>query len=201
MDHVVPKCLFIPPVPLDMVTVPACRNCNQAKSANDDYFRDMLIADMFCSSHPVAQALLTGKMRRSIQTNRSFVARETIRQQRMEPLFSAGGVYLGDVHAVRLDSVRVRDIYATIVRGLYYKVVKKRFPEGYAFEFKRYYPTEADQLFSKMKAVGANGPYRLGDVFAFTIMYAQEDNGITSCLLQFFGGMHIWVTTKPETID
>jgi 5-methylcytosine-specific restriction endonuclease McrA len=27
-DHVIPKCLFDPPLPANMVTVPACEECN-----------------------------------------------------------------------------------------------------------------------------------------------------------------------------
>lgn len=155
VDHVVPLCLFAPPLPLDMVTVPACQPCNVAKSKNDDYFRDMLIVDMFCVDHPVAQCLLAGKMRRSMQRNRSRVAREAVAQQRMESFYSAGGVYLGDVHAVKFEDARVQDIYSMMVRGLYYKILKKRLPDNYAFEIQRLYPSVAGQLFNQMKAVDA----------------------------------------------
>ena len=27
-DHVIPRCLFIPPLPSNMPTVPACQECN-----------------------------------------------------------------------------------------------------------------------------------------------------------------------------
>jgi len=37
-DHVPPKNLFPKPYPTDMWTVPACDDCNQGFSKDDDYF-------------------------------------------------------------------------------------------------------------------------------------------------------------------
>jgi len=45
-DHVIPECLFVPPLPSNMVTVPACADCNTTKKSQDDpYLRDMLVYD------------------------------------------------------------------------------------------------------------------------------------------------------------
>jgi len=45
-DYVIPECLFVPPLPSNMVTVPACADCNTTKKAQDDpYLRDMLVYD------------------------------------------------------------------------------------------------------------------------------------------------------------
>ncbi len=39
-DHVPPRCLFSRPRPNNLVTVPACKDCNTRKSSKDDeYFR------------------------------------------------------------------------------------------------------------------------------------------------------------------
>jgi hypothetical protein len=41
VDHIPPKCLFPKPRP-DLITVPACRECNSQASLDDEYFRAAL---------------------------------------------------------------------------------------------------------------------------------------------------------------
>lgn len=61
-DHVIPKCLFIKPYPLNLISVPACDECNNAKSQNDDYLRDILVTDNWVSKSPTAQQVFHQKM-------------------------------------------------------------------------------------------------------------------------------------------
>jgi len=197
MDHVVPRCLFVPPLPQDMVTVPVCQPCNIEKSKNDDYLRDMLIVDIHCSDHPVAKALIVGKMKRAMQSNRSKIARDAVKSLRLAPTFTTGGIYLGDFPSMPLEWERANEIYKTIARGLYFKLRGQRFPAGYSFEVRRFDPWYTNQLFGELKAMGANGPYTLGQVFACWFVYAAEDPGVTWSLLQFYGGMVISVSTEP----
>lgn len=42
-DHVVPRCLFPRPLPVKIITVPACDECNGRKSRHDDFLRDLLV--------------------------------------------------------------------------------------------------------------------------------------------------------------
>ncbi len=60
VDHVIPRCLF------DGVTggvlgnapkVDACRQCNNAKSTDDTFLRDVLVRDLRLAEHSIAQAL------------------------------------------------------------------------------------------------------------------------------------------------
>jgi 5-methylcytosine-specific restriction endonuclease McrA len=43
IDHVVPRCLFRAPLPMNMITVPACSFCNKAKGKVDTFLRDFLV--------------------------------------------------------------------------------------------------------------------------------------------------------------
>jgi len=133
-DHVIPECLFVPPLPSNMVTVPACADCNNTKKSQDDpYLRDMLVYDNDSSRHVAARELFRGKVMRAARTNRSDVTRATITAARrgMEPRHSSGGLYLGHYYPVDLDATRFdRSIFSTIVKGLYYKVCKERLPDG-----------------------------------------------------------------------
>lgn len=41
-DHVPPRCFFPVPVPVNLITVACCRECNEGNSGNDDYVRAIL---------------------------------------------------------------------------------------------------------------------------------------------------------------
>src|SRR5437667_12176452 len=94
-DHVIPKSLFLSPLPSNMITVPICRACNLEKSRSDGYLRDMLVCDIHASRHPVALALRGGAVIRSARRGRSEFARMARERSKIAPLYSPGGVYLG----------------------------------------------------------------------------------------------------------
>jgi hypothetical protein len=73
-DHVVGTLFFRKPLPSDMVVVPACRGCNEAKGKLEEYLRDVLTADVACSANPVVKEIVAGPVSRSISTNRSLLA-------------------------------------------------------------------------------------------------------------------------------
>jgi hypothetical protein len=75
-DHVIPKCLFIPPLPPNMRTVKACHQCNMRKKSGDDsLLRDFLCMDAWGTTHPMARKLFEGAAMRSIGYNNSELLR------------------------------------------------------------------------------------------------------------------------------
>ena len=53
-DHVPPKLLFVKPRP-QLVTVPACRGCNQTASLDDEYFRAAITLEEKAGQHPLTR--------------------------------------------------------------------------------------------------------------------------------------------------
>ena len=51
VDHVIPKSLFPRPLSKFMLTVPACKKCNEEKALDDDYLRDMMVIDIENDGH------------------------------------------------------------------------------------------------------------------------------------------------------
>jgi hypothetical protein len=197
-DHPIPTCLFIPPLPPDMVTVPACEPCNNLKARDEEYLRDVLVSDIYSSGHPVAQALADGKLTRAIRQNRSEFARVAVRHMAHRPLYTPGGIYLGDYPTVPLDGPRLLGALSLIVRGLYFQLVKRVFPDGYTFDIRRVHQLSIPLAWASMQKARANGPYRLGeDVFVCMFFYATEDPGITFWLLSFYSGYMLKVVTEP----
>src|SRR5437868_3336229 len=63
-DHVPPKNLLRTPFPPNLWTVPACLECNNFFSKDEEYFR-LLLVGLFCHSEE-ANALFAGPISRSL---------------------------------------------------------------------------------------------------------------------------------------
>ena len=66
-DHVIAKSFFMEPLPDNMRIVRACRGCNTAKEAEENYFRDMTVMDRQLSFIPVADYLRENLVLRSAE--------------------------------------------------------------------------------------------------------------------------------------
>src|SRR5690242_15786461 len=94
-DHVIPLTLFTRPYPPNLITVPCCLVCNNGKSRDDDYLRDMLVCDLFAEQSPTAKQVLEQRTLRSAARGKSVLARDTRASGAITPLYSNGGVYFG----------------------------------------------------------------------------------------------------------
>ncbi len=200
MDHVIPQCLFLPPLPEVMVTVPACDDCNNSKSKNDDYLRDFLVTDVYCSEHPVAKNLAAGKVARSAQKNRSRLARAAKTGAKWAPVYTPAGLYLGHAYSVPLEGERINEIFRTIVRGLYYWMGqgKERLPDDYVTEIRRVNDFNVREVVRGFQTVKAHGPYSLSNVFTFMATRTVEYPAVTAWLLGFYDGVYIFASTEPS---
>jgi len=200
-DHVVPRCLFLKPQPRFMVTVPVCRKCNHNKSRDEQYLAEVLTADIYTSEHPVAKAIFDGPMARARDTNRSEIARSA-RHAGMEALHTPGGLYLGHYATVPLDWERISRTIEGMIRGLYYTLVGKPFPQGYVIDVTRLDPFEVQSAWNDMSSAHLNGPHCLGDdIFMCEMQFVAEDPGMTRWLLRFYRNYVMLVTTKPKVMN
>lgn len=194
-DHVIPRCLFTNPLPNNMVTVPVCEKCNNEKSKNDSYLRDILVVDIRCSEHPLAQKLMHETFIRSVRSNRSEIGRATVSRRRTSPLYTSGGLYLGHYPSIPIDSERLNDIFRTMIRGLYYKARRCRLPDNYLFQIRQTDPLHFRGHCEMAMRSDANGTYELGYVFGCIYYTGMLDHGETHWLLSFFNGFFVEVHT------
>ncbi|MDQ3258117.1 MAG: hypothetical protein M3R15_30245 [Acidobacteriota bacterium] len=146
----------------------------------------MLTVDLFGSQSEVAQLILNTKVVSSVRQNSSVIARSATSKARSEPFYTHGGVYLGDFPSFPIDENRVKGIFATLVRGLYYDARKKRFPDHYIFEVLRYYPWDFRDVLQVFSQMHPNGPRVLGNVFGCAFLSAEEDPYSTFWLFWFY---------------
>lgn len=197
-DHVIPKSLFTRPYPSNLITVPACFSCNNAKSLDDDFLRDLLTTDFIGSHSPVAQKIFETKVMSSAAQDSSLLVRTVLSQGRLEPFFSKGGVYLGTYPTVTIDEKRVSRMFHRIARGLYYDATKQRLPEGYTVEVLRHLPHNFEALIEEFRKKLHPSGRRLGNVFSAIYVRAKEDPFSTMWLIWFYDRVGISISILKE---
>jgi hypothetical protein len=186
-DHVVPRAIFARPYPRHPVIVPACAVCNNEKSKDDDYLRDLLALDFVGSRSPTAYQLLSSKVRPSFRRNSSHVLREASLNARFLHLHSPGGIYLGTYIQADLDPDHVDRALARLVRGLYYDAAQRVLPRGYGAQFSRYQPWDMGTVIDRFMGLGTPATRKIGDVFSCAFYRSEVDPFLTFWLLLFYG--------------
>jgi hypothetical protein len=147
----------------------------------------------------MGKAIFDGPIARARGRNRSEMTRIATRGACLEPLFTPGGIYFGDYHAMPLDWERISRSVGMMIRGLYWQLRGEPFSQDYRISVVRVDPLEVQTAWTSMSAAHFNGPYCLGDgVFACVMQFVAEDTGMTRWLLRFYQNYVLLVTTKPE---
>jgi hypothetical protein len=118
VDHVPPSNIFTPPLPDNLITVPACEACNNGWSADDEVFRNELsiMAGSFGGSANAAERLKTTM--RAIRRNKRFLKDFVCGGRPVERLLPSG-IYLGWGVAVPVTPDVHERVIRRIVRGLF----------------------------------------------------------------------------------
>jgi hypothetical protein len=114
-DHVPPRSIFPRPRPGNLVTVPACRECNEGFSDSDDLFA--LFVCLQAGMEGPRQLALHAKVKRGVQKNQRF--QRLIRAASPDiPLLGRDGSIAELVRLIPWDSRFVKSSIERIVVGL-----------------------------------------------------------------------------------
>lgn len=115
-DHVLPECLFVPPRPNNLLTLPAHHGCHN--QLHEEYFRN-IAALLGSDSSGTANTLWEGKVARSLQRNRRL--RDSLHTSLLKKvnLISSGGIWLRTAPGIRVDRDQFYPPLEKILRGLY----------------------------------------------------------------------------------
>jgi hypothetical protein len=199
-DHVVPRCLFTPPYPENLITVPACDACNLSKSNDDNFLRDLLAIDFEGGQSRSAQLLFSTKISRSAQRNRSELLRYVAGAAKEESFYTRGGLYLGEVYKAPLDEGRMTTLFARMCRGLLYYATNQRIPDSYRFWVVRHHYWEQREILNFIKEFKLLGPFPQGDVFGSICAQAEEDPFACIWLLGFYRKVIFSVASAPSDL-
>ena len=206
-DHVPPKNLFPKPYRADMWTIPACDDCNQGFSKDDDYFRVWLtIAERAKGQFErdkiiptVVRGLHRKEARRYLQSlydNSSIL-----------PRFSSSGLYLGQQPAISFEGARIGRTASRIVKGLFFRVKGYRLPDDHTVNVTHF--SQFPQAFSVhpevelalrrlIAAIDAEPAHQLGDTFVFRWLQSPNGPDHSLWLLYFYGHMDFFCSTFAQ---
>ena len=118
VDHVPPKLLLMRPYPPNLITVPACRTCNQSFQKNDEYLRATLSPDLRVTRNLAAQSNLDAVWRSLRKPEARDFAEYLGSKASLTTILNQFGTPMGQV--MELDYPRLECAGLRLVRGLYF---------------------------------------------------------------------------------
>ena len=128
VDHVPPNLLLMLPYPSNLITVPACRACNQSFQKDDEYTRTMLCIDVRSSNNSAAQSNLPAVLRSLQKPNARAFAEYLAKQADNSAILGQDESPMGQV--IELDRSRVNRVGERFVRALYFTETGTPLPVG-----------------------------------------------------------------------
>jgi len=116
-DHVPPKGVFPRPRPTTLITVPACKTCNELTKLQDEYFR-WLVATVGDAT-PEAVKLIGQRILPRFREKPALL-REIMKGARQVDVYSPGGIWVGREPAFEYDRGRIQPVVEKTVKGLYF---------------------------------------------------------------------------------
>ena len=130
-DHVPPKCLVPEENRENLITVPACKKCNQSFSTDDEYFRNVVPLIRHVAENPEAQKLHSA-IRRSLERPQARGFQNAMQKNvKKVPLLTPSGIYYGEGKAMRGNFTRINRVVERVTRGLFYHHYKKPLPQDH----------------------------------------------------------------------
>ena len=115
-DHIPPKCIFPPPRPVDIITVPACKECNESTSAVDEEFR--VFVSLFVGEKTPETERLWESTISTVEKNHRLLDKA---KSAFQPgyITSKHGIILGEADLVVWDD-SMNQVIDKMIHGLYF---------------------------------------------------------------------------------
>jgi len=135
-DHVPPKLWLEVPYPANLITVPACEDCNRRFKDDDEYVRMVVALDLRAQSNYTAVSKLPEVFRSLLKPEAAAFRERIVRKMNASRLVDPDGAPLGfpmEVDIKRIDAVGER-----LMRGLHYHEGKRSLlPGSHIFVFSK----------------------------------------------------------------
>jgi hypothetical protein len=197
-DHVFPRSLFEKPLPLDMITAPACGVCQQGIQPDEEVFRNFVAAGSY--GDEAARAMWEGKVAGSFR-NSPGLKTAFINSMKTVEWKSPGGVILGDVTVVRGDKGRTENVIRKIVRGLYFKDAGQPMPLDVRFHIEQVSPMSPSVPDLVMDMFHSIDLRTVGDIVRYKFRVADDEPGATAAWMAFYSKMMFLTITVPNAFQ
>jgi hypothetical protein len=116
-DHVPPKAIFPKPRPNNLITVPACLECNNGASDNDDLFK-VFLSLQAAGNNEIARRLFQEKTVRTLKRNQSLLALILEEAKELQIINNQGNIETRT--GVLWNSAAHDAVMERTIRGLYF---------------------------------------------------------------------------------
>lgn len=191
-DHVPPKNIFLRPRPNNLVTVPACQNCNNNTSQIDEEFRAYLSLRVGIQSQE-SYDYWTKAALPTIQTNKRL-KRQIIGSTKQVDFYSLHGSYVGKAHLALWEAEKHDLIIEKTVKGLYWE----HYNEILGSEIKLDIGWLIGLNDEIKRIISQFHMKRIGDAFTYAYHRANDEPLVSAWLLEFYGTHLVHVITSSQ---
>jgi hypothetical protein len=202
-DHVPPECLFERPLPANLITVPACKPCNQRFGRDDEYFKTALVFRWDTDTHPVAQVRRESAMRAVARQEAEGFRRLFTDTLEEASIVLPSGLYVGEGGRFVADMERIRSVVRRIVRGLHFAKVGVALPvdqEILVLEdeiLEQAAPDIRKEMLHALAPVLRREPEQMGDD-VFTFFWRSQGPHSSEWFMAFYSRVMFFGATAPE---
>ncbi len=200
-DHVPPRNLFPAPRPTNLITVPACTDCNTSAKLDDEYFRLMVSMREDVHGEADVQAVLPAVLR-SLQNPAAIGFRAGFLRSLCDVnVVTPAGLYTGIRPGYNVNLARMDRVAARIVRGLFYHETGLRLPDGYdaaAYSSDGIRPELHAGLRTVFEPLVNTIPKSIGRVFSYWCGFKEDPNASAWVLLFYRRVLFICMTAPKE---
>lgn len=192
MDHVPPEGIFPDPKPRDLITVPACNDCNEGSSKDDEYFRAIITTAE--GNNEFAAQLVNQKIIPRFRRKPALL-KSIMRDAKKIDVYSEGGIYLGKYPAIPCKPQRIQAVVEKIIRGLFWHETKMVL--GTDYEVRRFLFNPNFDV-QKKRAIASLTLKNVGDgrVFSYRCLFDEKDKRTSCWWLMFYDATLLMTLTE-----
>jgi len=203
-DHVPPKGIFPKPRPSNLIAIPACSECNQGNSKDDEYFRLALNVRADLSIHPEVQKGQRVVMRSLLDPNKPGMRQSFLNNIRLVEQTTPSGLFIKHQLALQTDTNRLRNVVKRTMKGLFYYHKKHRLPEKYDVfvcdedNFVQWPDLERKKFDPIINTLKKQNPVTIGKgVFSYRFGFNSDDSDSTYWIFTFYERVSYLGLTLP----
>jgi len=193
-DHVPPKGLFDKPRPSDLITVPACKKCNNGESHYDELFK--IYIGLQVARNGVNQVNIGKEAIRSAKRN-TKIRKAILDNAELREVITDNGIYTGEkVYLSRWTdeaNIAFEKVIKRTVKGLYYHHYKKYLDAQIDTYWFNSIPNYDKEVFD-IKSIG-NGK------FIYLHAAAVDEEMASAWFFQFYGAHWAGAITIPKHLN
>lgn len=203
-DHVPPKSIFAKDNRDDLIRVPACFDCNNSFSKDDEWLVQLVATNAEFQEFPGLDEVKDRALR-AVSRPESYLLESMVSSFRNVELWSSAGIYLGNVPAIEFDGDRFGSIIARIVRGLFWHETRRILPEDYVVHSFRWEKQANDDTQNGIAQMFHPAPIRSigGGAFEYHYRFTSDEPNASIWVMRFYLGrsLEYVAATKKESSD